>query len=198
MAAPELAPASDARGAKCKQTTAKGLKDISGEQWQRGALSAVGGSYSAIQEAVHERRGSKSGNNQLNSFLQGRVVDGAEGERHRGQRITGNVKIVTRPESITASNTLLLSAGRVFVVKQVMISVLPSALRVSSRAAANTAHQSGGPAILQRRLNRNWDRNWARTGPASCDPELSGQLIVRVLIKVFNPQQESREVGGRK
>lgn len=53
----------------------QGLRDISGEQWLFGAFSAADSSYSAIQEMVNARRGSESGNNQLNSFLQGGEVD---------------------------------------------------------------------------------------------------------------------------
>lgn len=61
----------------------EGLKDISGEQWLFGAFSAADSSYSAIQEMVNVQRGSESGNNQFNSFLQGGVVDGTEGGRER-------------------------------------------------------------------------------------------------------------------
>lgn len=46
-------------------------------------------------------------------------------------------------------------------------------------------------------------RDWTETGPelgpdwaVFCDQELSAQLILRVPIKVFNPQQELRESGG--
>lgn len=49
----------------------EGLTDISGEQWLFGAFSAADSSYSAIQEMVNVQRGSESGNNQFNSFLQG-------------------------------------------------------------------------------------------------------------------------------
>lgn len=49
----------------------EGLRDISGEQWLFGAFSAADSSYTAIQEMVNVQRGSESGNNQLNSFLQG-------------------------------------------------------------------------------------------------------------------------------
>lgn len=48
-----------------------GLRDISGEQWLFGVFRAADSSYSAIQETVNVQRGSESGNNQLNSFLQG-------------------------------------------------------------------------------------------------------------------------------
>lgn len=79
-----------------------------------------------------------------------------------------------------------------------MLNVLPSALRVSSRAAAIAAKQSGRPAILQQRPDR--DRTGPELGPdraGLCSQELSGPLILRFLINVFNnPQQESREVGG--
>lgn len=54
----------------------RGLTDISGEQWLFGAFSATDSSYGAIQEMVNVRRGSESGNNQLNSFLQGGVLEG--------------------------------------------------------------------------------------------------------------------------
>lgn len=47
----------------------RGKRDISGEQWMFGAFSTADSSFSAIQEMVHEQRGSESGNNQLNSFL---------------------------------------------------------------------------------------------------------------------------------
>lgn len=52
------------------------LTDISGEQWLFETFSAADSSYSAIQETVNARRGSESGNNQFNSFLQGGVEDG--------------------------------------------------------------------------------------------------------------------------
>lgn len=58
----------------------EGLRDISGEQWLFGAFSTTDSSYSAIQEMVNVQRGSESGNNQLNSFLQGGVVESKEGE----------------------------------------------------------------------------------------------------------------------
>lgn len=48
-----------------------GLRDISGEQWLFGAFRAADSSYSTIQEMDNIQRGSESGNNQLNSFLQG-------------------------------------------------------------------------------------------------------------------------------
>lgn len=63
----------------------EGLRDISGEQWLFGAFSAADSSYSAIQETVNVQRGSESGNNQFNSFLQGGVVDGREGEFQRAE-----------------------------------------------------------------------------------------------------------------
>ena len=57
----------------------EGLRDISGEQWLFGSFSAADSSYSAIQEMVNVRRGSESGNNQFNSFLQGEVVEFLKG-----------------------------------------------------------------------------------------------------------------------
>lgn len=53
-----------------------GLTDISGEQWLFGAFSATDSSNSAIQETVNVQRGSESGNNQFNSFLQGGLLEG--------------------------------------------------------------------------------------------------------------------------
>lgn len=49
----------------------EGLKDISGEQWLFGAFTTADSSYSAIQEVLNVQRGSESGNNRFNSFLQG-------------------------------------------------------------------------------------------------------------------------------
>lgn len=54
----------------------EGVRDISGEQWLFGALSAADSSNCAIQEMVNVRRGSESGNNQFNSFLQGGELAG--------------------------------------------------------------------------------------------------------------------------
>lgn len=53
--------------------TPEGLTDISAEQWLFGAFSAADSSFSAIQEVVNVPRGSESGNNQSNSFLQEEV-----------------------------------------------------------------------------------------------------------------------------
>lgn len=53
--------------------TPEGLTDISGEQWLFGAFSTADSSFSAIQEVVNVPRGSESGNNQSNSFLQEEV-----------------------------------------------------------------------------------------------------------------------------
>lgn len=57
----------------------EGLEDISGEQWLFGVFSAPDSLYSVIQEMVHVQRGSESGSNQLNSFLQGGALDGESG-----------------------------------------------------------------------------------------------------------------------
>lgn len=71
----------------------EGLRDISGEQWLFGVFSATDSSYSAIQEVVNVQRGSESGNNQFNSFLQGGAADGTEGGSDDKRAESGNMNV---------------------------------------------------------------------------------------------------------